>query len=63
MRAPDKTCHYCQKVGPAYTFSDGETVCPACFRDLPVGNRDCHIEIVRLRKLLADKGIEWRAAP
>ena len=42
---PDKTCDYCLKVGMAYTFQNGETICPACLASVPSNS-------VELRKLV-----------
>lgn len=33
---PVKECDYCDHVGIAYTFGDGETVCKSCHLKLPI---------------------------
>lgn len=53
MTYPTKTCDYCKAIGMAYTFRDCETICPSCFKSLPVDATACRRELYALRQEVA----------
>jgi hypothetical protein len=52
MTPPIKKCDYCETAGVMCTLMSGETICNKCLQLLPSGDRQCRIEIFRLRALL-----------
>jgi len=52
MGYKEKRCKYCRKVGTAYTFTNGVTICPRCFESVSSDIVESWDEIFELRKLI-----------
>ena len=51
---PVKECDYCDHVGMAFTFMNGETICEKCHSDLPFDSTECRKLIVKQRKRITE---------
>lgn len=51
---PVKECDYCDHVGMAFTFMNGETICEKCHSDLPFDSTECIKLIVKQRKRITE---------